>query len=141
MGGKDFLGKGIKFPVQVNPATGRFVLSEGTESIKESVYLILMTQKSERWIRPSFGSRILSYTFMDTSVTRLNMMARELEETILGQEPRISRVDIEVVPQLHKGCLVIHIDYTTAETNTRDNLVFPFYLYAEETGGADGEKE
>ena len=68
-----FLGKGIKFPIEINPATGRFVLSEGNKSVKESVYLILMTQKRERWTRPDFGSRILSYTFMDTSATRLSM--------------------------------------------------------------------
>lgn len=135
---RSFLGKGIKFPIKVNPATGRFVLSDGAASVKESIYLILMTQKQERWIRPDFGSRIFSYTFMDTSYTRLNMMARELEETILSQEPRISRVDIKVDPQLEKGCLIINISYLIAETNTRDNLVFPFYLYAEEAGDKNG---
>jgi hypothetical protein len=138
---RKFLGKGIKFPVQINPATGRFVMSDGLMSVKESVYLILMTQKQERWIHPEFGSRILSYTFMDTSGTRLNMMARELENTILSQEPRISGVDIEVDPQLDKGCLILHISYVVAENNTRDNLVFPFYLYAEEAGDADGSLE
>jgi hypothetical protein len=136
-----FLGKGIKFPIQVNPATGRFVMSDGLMSVKESVYLILMTQKQERWIHPDFGSRILSYTFMDTSSTRLNMMARELEETILGQEPRIASVDIQVEPHLEKGCLFINISYVVAENNTRDNLVFPFYLYAEEAGDVNGSPE
>jgi hypothetical protein len=136
-----FLGKGIKFPIQVNPATGRFVMSDGLMSVKESVYLILMTQKQERWIHPDFGSRILSYTFMDTSATRLNMMARELEDTILGQEPRIASVDIKVEPHLEKGCLFINISYVVAENNTRDNLVFPFYLYAEEAGDEDGSPE
>jgi hypothetical protein len=136
-----FLGKGIKFPIQVNPATGRFVMSDGLMSVKESVYLILMTQKQERWIHPDFGSRILSYTFMDTSSTRLNMMARELEETILGQEPRIASVDIGVEPHLEKGCLFINISYVVAENNTRDNLVFPFYLYAEEAGDVNGSPE
>lgn len=135
------LGKGMKFPIQVNPATGRFLVTEGAESVKESVYLILMTQKRERWIRPEFGSRILSYTFMDTSDTRLNMMARELEQTILSQEPRISTVEIEVTPQLKKGCLIINISYVIAENNTRDNLVFPFYLYMTEAGDEDGNME
>ncbi len=136
-----FLGKGIKFPIEINPATGRFVLSEGNKSVKESVYLILMTQKRERWTRPDFGSRILSYTFMDTSATRLSMMARNLEETILTQEPRINQVEVNVDPKLDKGCLIINIAYRIAETNTRDNLVFPFYLYAEEYGGVNGEVE
>lgn len=125
---KAFLGSGIKFPVQVNKATGRIVMAAGEESVKESIYIILMTQKEERLTRPDFGSRILSYTFMDTSLTRLNMMARELEETILGQEPRVSDVDITVEPKLDKGCLIIRIQYTLAKDHTRDSIVFPFYL-------------
>ena len=114
-------------------------MAEKAESVKESVYIILMTQKEERFTRPDFGSNILSYTFMDTSVTRINMMARELEETILEQEPRISEVDVSVDPQLDKGCLIINIVYTIAESNTQDNLVFPFYLYAQEEGEQDEE--
>ncbi len=136
---KAYLGKGIKFPLQINQATGRFVMAEKEESVKESVYIILMTQKEERFTRPDFGSNILSYTFMDTSVTRINMMARELEETILEQEPRISEVDVSIDPQLDKGCLIINIVYTIAESNTQDNLVFPFYLYAQEEGEQDEE--
>lgn len=134
-----YLGKGIKFPLQINKATGRFVMAQEEESVKESIYIILMTQKEERFTRPDFGSRILSYTFMDTSVTRINMMARELEETILEQEPRVSEVDVSVDPQLERGCLIINIKYTIAENNTRDNLVFPFYLYAEAEGEQDEE--
>lgn len=134
-----YLGKGIKFPLQINKATGRFVMAQEEESVKESIYIILMTQKEERFTRPDFGSRILSYTFMDTSVTRINMMARELEETILEQEPRVSEVDVSVDPQLERGCLIINIKYTIAESNTQDNLVFPFYLYAEAEGEQDEE--
>lgn len=136
---RSYLGKGIKFPLQINKATGRFVMAQEEESVKESIYIILMTQKEERFTRPDFGSRILSYTFMDTSVTRINMMARELEETILEQEPRVSEVDVSVDPQLERGCLIINIKYTIAENNTQDNLVFPFYLYAEAEGEQDEE--
>lgn len=139
MDDRAYLGKGIKFPLQINKATGRFVMAQEEESVKESIYIILMTQKEERFTRPDFGSRILSYTFMDTSVTRINMMARELEETILEQEPRVSEVDVSVDPQLERGCLIINIRYTIAESNTQDNLVFPFYLYAEAEGEQDEE--
>lgn len=128
---RTFLGKGIKFPIQIHKATGRFIMSTEENSVKESVYIILMTQKQERWAQPAFGSNILSYTFMDISLTQINRMARELEETILGQEPRISQVEVEVEPKLDKGCLIIHISYQIANSNTGDNLVFPFYLYAE----------
>lgn len=124
-----YLGSGLKFPLQVNKATGRIVMADAEQSVKESLYIILMTQKGERFTRRNFGSRLLSYTFMDTSITRIHMMAREIEQTILSQEPRISDVDVTVKPELDKGCLIVNIDYTIAANHTRDSLVFPFYLY------------
>lgn len=141
MSERDFLGQGIKFPIQVNKATGRFLMATEEESVKESIYLILMTQKTERWVRPEFGSNILSYTFMDTSLTRINMMARELEDTILSQEPRISQVEVSVEPRLSQGCLIVNLSYLIATSNTRDNLVFPFYLYSETEGQTDESLE
>lgn len=130
-GDKAYLGSGLKFPIQVNKATGRAVMSHAEQSVKESVYIILMTQKGERFARRDFGSRLLSYTFMDTSVTRINMMTREIERTILEQEPRISDVDVEVEPKLDKGCLIVNIYYTIAADHTSGSLVFPFYLNVE----------
>lgn len=141
MGDKAFLGKGIKFPIQVNKVTGQFVMASEEMSVKESLYIILMTQKGERFVRRNFGSNILDYTFMDISVTRMNMMARELEDVILSQEPRISAVDIDIEAQLEKGCLIINIRYTIAEENVQDNLVFPFYLNLETEVEEDGSME
>ncbi len=123
-----FLGKGMKFPPQINPATGRFMVSEGTASVKESIYLILMTQKAERWIRPDFGSSLMNYTFMNTNATILNMMKRELSRDLLRNEPRISDVEIRIDANTKPGCLIFYIGYRIRETNTMDNLVFPFYL-------------
>lgn len=128
---KEYLGSGLKFPIQVNKATGRAVMSRAEQSVKESVYIILMTQKGERFARRDFGSRLLSYTFMDTSITRINMMAREVERTILEQEPRISDVDVDVEPRLDKGCLIVKINYVIAADHTSGSLVFPFFLNVE----------
>lgn len=140
MNDRAFLGKGLKFPIQVNKVTGRLVMAGEEMSVKESIYIILMTQKGERFLRKQFGSNILEYTFMDISVTRMNMMARELEDTLLSQEPRISAVDVDIEPQLDKGCLIINIAYTITEEHVRDNLVFPFYLNLE-TEVEDGSME
>ena len=125
---QEFLGKGMKFPPKINPATGRFEVSSGAESVKESVYLILMTQKTERWIRPEFGSSLMEYTFIDVNPTLLNLMAREISSDLLRQEPRIGNVDIDIDGNSKPGCLIIYINYTIRDTNVRDNLVFPFYL-------------
>lgn len=121
----------MKFPPQINQATGRFMVSSEEQSVKESIYLILMTQRTERVVRPDFGSNLMSYTFMDVNVTTLAMMRRSLTEQILTQEPRVGNVEITVDPNTKDGCLIVNIDYTVSATNQRDNLVFPFYLNAD----------
>ncbi|MCR5594704.1 MAG: GPW/gp25 family protein [Lachnospiraceae bacterium] len=128
---QEFLGTGMAFPPRIDPATGRFVTSSGSQSVKESIYLILMTQVTERFTRPYFGTETSSYVFMDLNLTELTIMKRELTESIMSQEPRVSRINIETEMREQQGYIMINIDYELAQTNQRDNLVFPFYLNAE----------
>ena len=136
MADKRFLGTGMKFPPQIDPATGRFMTVSGNQSVKEALYLILMTQTTERIVRPEFGSDIMSYTFMDTGTTMMSIFRRNVMETILSQEPRISDVDVEMEYRENQGAIIISINYLVSDTNTRDNLVFPFYL---DRGGMEEE--
>jgi phage baseplate assembly protein W len=131
-----FLGTGMKFPPRINKNSGRFAVSSGAENVKESVYIILMTGLGERWLEPSFGSRIMRYTFVDVSPAMRNMLSAEIRNAILGQEPRISDVDIDFEKTVSNGCLIVNIAYRLIESNTVDNMVFPFYL-----GLADAENE
>ena len=136
MSDKAFLGAGMKFPPQIDPGTGRFAVSAREQSVRESVYLILMTNRGERWLEPGFGSQMMSYAFMDTSPTMMRLMADDLRALLLQQEPRISDVDVSIDPETRDGCLLVSVRYTVAATNRQDNLVFPFYLNAvrEEAG-------
>jgi len=135
MAEEKFLGTGMKFPPQINPTTGRFTCSSGKESIKESVYLILMTQRTERFMRPEFGSQVMSYVFAQTDATMLNLMAHEIAADIQRNEPRIEQVNIDMDQTSKPGCLFINVNYTVRGENTRENMVFPFYL------GEEPEKE
>lgn len=113
---------GMKFPVQINPATGRFMESDGLENIKESVYLILMTQKGERAASPGFGSRIQGYPFQDFSPTRRHMLEREVRNTILSQESRIEDVHVKIEWHQEKAQVLIHVDYTVRDTEQTEHL-------------------
>ena len=130
MSDRAFLGAGMKFPPQIDPGTGRFAVSVREQSVRESVYLILMTNQGERWLEPGFGSQMMSYAFMDTSPTMLRMLSDDLRTLLLQQEPRIGDVDVDVDPETKDGCLMVTIRYTVAATNQQENLVFPFYLNA-----------
>lgn len=131
MDDKAYLGIGMKFPPEVNRATGRFVTVNAEESVRQSLYLILMTQISERPIRPEFGSELMSYTFMDINVNSINWIIRTIKEQIALQEPRVT--DVSVVPEAtdNSGKILFDIRYRISETNTPGNLVFPFYMRAQ----------
>lgn len=122
----------MKFPPQINRATGRFVTVSEEQSVRESLYLILMTQKTERPLRPDFGSEIMSYTFLDVNGPMLNMVIRSITDQIENQEPRVTDVTVTADTQSRTGVVIFNIGYTIAATNTKDNLVFPFYLNAVE---------
>lgn len=125
---KNFLGTGMKFPPGVNPATGRFEMVSGAEGVKQSVYLILMTQKKERFIHPDFGSELMKFTFMDNQQAIFQLMAADLERDIRRGEPRVDNVKVSVESQSEEGVLNILVNYRVRETNQSDNIVFPFYL-------------
>ena len=124
-----FLGRGFRFPVQVDPSTGRMMTSEYEEDISEAIYIILMTRKGERVRNPEFGCGIHEFAFGTTDFTALKEMERKVEEALALWEPRIRDVDVTVsLDQQAEGKLTIEISYVVRMTNNPYNLVFPFYL-------------
>lgn len=124
-----FLGRGFRFPVQVDPATGRMMTSAYEEDISEAVYIILMTRKGERVRNPEFGCGIHEFAFGTTDFTTLKEVERKVEEALALWEPRIRDVDVTVsLDRQEEGKLEIGISYVVRTTNNPYNLVFPFYL-------------
>ena len=127
---KPFLGRGWKFPIQVDPVTGRIRMSEGEEDIKESIMIILRTARGERVMRADFGCSLDRFVFNTTDETTLHLLAVNVEEAIRVWEPRVTDVDIKaVVDKQDAGKLMLHIDYRVRSTNNLFNLVYPFYLH------------
>ena len=55
-----------------DPATGRFRASSYEEDIKEAIYIILMTKKGERLMRPEFGCGIHDFAFATLDYTTIS---------------------------------------------------------------------
>ena len=56
-------------------------------------------------------------------------MSTAIEEAVLLHEPRIELLDLDVSPHPRlAGTLLIRLDYQIPATNSRFNMVFPFYL-------------
>lgn len=125
---RDFLGKGWKFPVQVD-GTGRIALSRFEDDIREAVRIILLTARGERVMRPEFGAGLHNFVFETMSVTNIGTIQAAVQNALIQWEPRIELLSVSVeADQGEVGKLLINIDYEVRATNTRFNLVFPFYV-------------
>ena len=94
MDGKSFLGRGVKFPLQVDRRTGKIAMVSHEEDIREAIGIILRTALGERVMRPSFGSNIMDYTFAPSSSSTREGIAHQVREQLLYQEPRITDVEV-----------------------------------------------
>ena len=136
MNGKEFLGRGLKFPLQVDPRTGKLAMVEHEEDIREAIGIILNTMQGERVMRPGFGTKVFEYVFASASSTMMNSLAVEVRKQLTLQEPRI--VDVEVsCREMNRltGALVVEVAYTVRSTNNRYNNVYPFYMTEGSEGG------
>lgn len=128
-GQKDFLGRGWKFPIQLDAVSGRVAESAYEQSISDSLKIILQTQPGERVMRPDFGCRLKDFAFQEMNYTVLSQMEKEVSRAITFWEPRIIEVEVHCKPDSKgQGMVLIEISYVVRSTNNPYNLVFPFYL-------------
>ncbi len=124
---KSFLGSGWKFPIQINPRTGKIAVSSLEENIAESIGIILSTYRGERVMRPDFGSNVADYLFASVTYTEKESIAYEINQQLLLDEPRIKDIEVECSEGSLDGSLNISVAYTVRSTNNRYNKVYPFY--------------
>lgn len=128
MQGNEFLGKGFAFPISVDPVSGRIRTAEEEESIQQAIYLILMTRKGERVMRPEFGCGIHDFAFDTMDFSTISRMEESVREALILWEPRIRDIEVNITSGKQEGRMNIHIQYVVRSTNNPYNLVYPFYL-------------
>lgn len=125
---KSFLGRGWTFPVTFRAGSYSVELSEEEKDIKESLIVLLTTSQGERVMRHEYGANLENMLFESINVTTATIIINRLKRAILFHEPRVEVNDIDLTPDLANGMITVTIEYTIITTNTRTNLVFPFYL-------------
>ena len=126
--GKQFLGKGWAFPIEVN--AGQMVqYSSEEQKIQESILIILGTAQGERVMRPDFGSRLQEMVFAPMNSATKALVANYATDALVQWEPRIDVLDVAVTEDTAViGKLLVAIEYRIRPTNSVYNLVYPFYL-------------
>ncbi len=121
-------GRGISFPPRVDEQ-GRIAWSWGEANIRESIYVILMTQFRERINQPDFGGNLGLYLFEPNTVTTRHLIQTQIEKALGRWEPRIAleSVYVEADPA-DPYAAIATIVYRLVATGAREQANFSITL-------------
>lgn len=126
---KTFLGVGWKFPPTFDKHTKSVEMVSEEADIQESLHILLSTRPGERIMLPEYGCDTYALVFEAIDATNISVMKRMIERAILYFEPRITLNEVKIsFVEETEGLLNIDLDYTIRKTNTRSNMVYPFYV-------------
>lgn len=125
---QSFLGTGWTFPPRFTKGKGVEMVS-GEDDIRQSLHILLSTTPGERMFRFDYGCNIRQWVFEEMSLSNETLIIECIRDAILYYEPRI---DVEYISldtsEIQEGLLRINIDYRVRETNSRSNIVYPYYF-------------
>lgn len=129
---KEFLGRGLAFPLQVN-SRGEIALVTAERDIEQAIRIILGTRPGERVMRPDFGCRASELMFEPRDAATETRLQQYVLEALRRWEPRIEVQEVNVAtdPNLD-GALFVEIFYFIKATHDERSIVYPFFLAGEE---------
>lgn len=128
MADSDFLGRGWSFPPSFNKSSRSVDMLSNEDDIKSSLEILLSTRVGERLMQPKFGCALDELSFEPLTTTMKTYIQDLVETAILYYEPRIDIEKIELTEENTQGLILISVDYRIRTTNSRQNLVYPYYL-------------
>jgi phage baseplate assembly protein W len=124
-----FLGSGWSFPPRFGAGGGDVAIVSGAEDIRQSLEILLSTRLGERIMQDDYGCDLSDFLFEEIDQGLINALTGVVNDAILYHEPRIilDRLSIDE-SEARQGLMLIGIEYTIRSTNSRFNMVYPFYL-------------
>lgn len=124
-----FLGRGWSFPPRFTPGGAAVAMVSDEEDIHQSLGLLFATRRGERLMQEAYGASMEEWLFAEIDNDLVNNICVAIEEAVLLHEPRIQLLEVDVSrnDQLD-GVLDVRLEYLIPATNSRFNMVFPFYL-------------
>ena len=124
-----FLDSGWGFPPTFDHATRAAAMVSEADDIRESLHILFSTTPGERVMHPAYGSDLHSLVFAAIDTSAITTIQDAIRRAILFFEPRIDLDNIEVdAEQAFDGVLTLSLTYTIRTTNSRSNMVYPFYF-------------
>jgi phage baseplate assembly protein W len=124
-----FLGRGWAFPPSFTRGGSEVETVAGAQDVAQSLQIIFATEPGERPMREAFGSSLRRHMFAEIDHTMLTNLRGAIFDAVLAFETRVQVDSLEIVESEETaGLLTISVHYTLRGTNSRYNLVYPFYI-------------
>ena len=125
---KSFLGRGWAFPPEFNRQTKSVKMVEEEADILNSLEILLTTRRNERIMLPAFGCYPDELLFKPLDLTLKTSLADQIKTAILYHEPRIDVTRVQLEKGVDSdGVVLIKVEFVIRKTNSRKNMVYPFY--------------
>lgn len=129
MSDQDIVGTGWSFPVSFKSLAAGPRMTSAEELIEQSISITLNTLLGERALNKKYGSRLSNFNFDTVDMAVLADLKEEIANAILLNEPRVILKEILFDNRdIDSGLLKIELEYKVRQTNSRWNMVFPYYL-------------
>jgi uncharacterized protein len=136
-----FLGTGWSFPPEFVQGTGEVLMTSNEEDVETSLKILFGTGLGERFLVPTYGLDMHEMLFEPMSTTMKTYLEDVIKTAILINEPRINLLSLELDTSVqNEGRISIVVEYELRSTNSRYNLVYPFYTSdSNEVRGSSGQ--
>lgn len=123
----DFLGRGIKFPFNLQSLSGGTTTSKEKEHIEESIRQILGTSPGERFMNPYFGSKLKELIFEPDDEILEELIAFYITDAVSRWEKRVVITEVVVIDSAtdtDSNKVTVKIFYQVIATQVEGNLVY-----------------
>jgi phage baseplate assembly protein W len=116
------IGRGIAFPPRVD-SEGRLAWSEGAENVRESIRIILSTERRERLRMPEFGGGLQRFLFEPNTPATHRLIQEVIKRAVGRWEPRVQVESVRVFadPDELRGAIA-SIQYRLVATQVTDQV-------------------
>ncbi len=126
---QSFLGTGWSFPPTFNSFNRHIEMVSEEQDIVQSLHILINTIPGERIMSPTYGCDLHRLVFDQLSPSLENEIKSLVSQAILEHEPRVIVDEVQVrFSDEQPGLVYILVDYTVRLTNSRSNMVYPFYI-------------
>ena len=109
-----------------HPSTGALGRVTNSNSLKQALKNIVLTNFGERLYQPNLGGNVSGALFEQMDGFTINLLSNSIKSTIFNNEPRVQSLNVNIIPDINNNLYNVTIAFI--EQNTRVTESFDLVL-------------